>query len=200
MSNYPQVDPVVFRQLTDLSMSKSFLVPEFLLWYWFKSANHPVFSLKIKELPDPVTCEIGIADYVAFVSPHSLQLAETVLKGPVPASSQIAHESLAEGRLIKKMRICIQIQEIGEYLATISAKSLTPSGIKLPVSAHALWSDQKPEDINPQLLSIFLDVYEYLQTEFMEKRLTPEWKNSILPDIDIWIKSKAQKNNQTMVH
>ena len=157
-----------------------FLGVEFLTWIWYQEElNEGLFDLggELGEI------EVWFEDKLTMGS-TALDEQQDVFKGGRPSTSPEARSALKLGKLAQNARLRL-VQGEQEWQFTLKADPLSLSGIKLP---EVLAKDPNAHFFERMFLLEHLDrLFKALYKLFLEVRLTPEWTQVILPEIQTWV-------------
>ena len=196
------------ESLNKLSMTKSFLGREFLTWLWFKSETlqQPIRleSNHLSKEKKNLMIEFWIDDRI-FFQPYNKLGHDNILRGGNPSRSDEATASLANGRVIKEIKIGIKIEEHGDYTAILNAEDLHPKSLQVPQN-HASTSDEDSTDDFDILLKrlqdteVFLEALDGLFSLFIVERSSKSWEGSQIAKMKKWVSHKKTPRNQQITH
>ena len=157
-----------------------FLGIEFLTWLWYQEElNDGLFKLG-GEIGD---IEVWFEDKLTMGS-TALDEQQDVFKGGRPSTSPEARSALKLGKMAQSARIRI-IHGEQEWELTLKAEPLCMSAIKLP---EVLAKETHAHFFERMFLLEHLDrLFKTLYQSFLELRLSAEWTQTILPNLQTWV-------------
>jgi len=194
----PSVDK---EELQRILSSKTFLGAEYLIWLWYRietGAESLINDCKGSDVTSHIN-DIWIDDKIVFESSSGASRSST-LRGGLPSKSTEAQVCLAAGKRIRELKLGINIDPFGDFVATVRSDNLAPSGIRLPKpqvqttpeeSADSPITESAIERV--ELLQHFFKVSESIVTTFIADRLSDEWDQTIAPRIKAWKEDRASQ-------
>ena len=170
--------------IIDLINRTSFLGPEVLTWLWYRSElQSGVFEGGGEVGP----FELWFDDRLTVAAP-TVNAQENLFKGGHPASSLEARTALRLGKMADeaKLRIVRASQDWGFVLRA----DLTTASVKLPAVLS-----RDDDDLFYERMALIeqLDVMlKALLRQFLVLRTSPEWEQSELPSLRIWVETGGE--------
>ena len=185
---------VIQKKLIELNQNKLFINKDYLLWLWFIAENHKSIScLKTKDSKG-LKINIWIDNKIVFYDSLG-QGHESHLKGGTPSHSLESTIALKNGKVIKEIRLGIQIDGVGEYTFSLQMNNLNPKNIILPShSSNTENSEQDLIDLRLYQIEILYQILDEVFSQFLKERSSSNWKEKFLL-IKAWISSRH--NNKT---
>lgn len=198
MSN-PQVDLQHIENLTTLSRAKGFLGREFLTWLWYtaetKKDRLTIFGPQSSQKYE---LDLWIDDRLLLESSSGLS-HENLLKGGDPSHSEEAAAALQSGKMVRELKLGVNITGLGDFHGIFSCDNLTPRGLKLPdAEADDTGKKELPLARRLALTEHFLEAMDGLFALFLESRTADEWSSKDLPKLKQWIKSRGESSKPTL--
>lgn len=166
--------------LSDRIKRVEFLGAEFITWLWFCEATRGgVFDLG-GELGQ---IEVAFDDRLTMSS-TALDEQEDSFKGGRPTMSIEAQVALRLGKLARQAKVSITQGE-QEWQIVLKSAPLMMSAIKLPEITAQGGAAQFYERMF--LLEHLDKLYRGLYLRFLEERLSPQWSEAILGEIQRWV-------------
>jgi hypothetical protein len=185
------------NKLADISKAKDFLGAEFLTWLWhqtesegknieFTDSNRRTFS-----------GHMWVDDRVSLESPTSLVHHQT-LRGGEPSRSAEAAAALESGKIVKELKVGIEIFDVGEFIATLDAATLSPRSLNLPVLIDDAVTENRNNAVEARIeqVELYLDLIDHLFKKFLESRIENNWETHQVNDIRTWIKERSKNTHQ----
>ena len=157
-----------------------FLGVEFLTWLWYQEElNEGIFQLggELGEI------EVWFEDKLTMGS-TAIDEQQDVFKGGRPSTSPEARSALKLGKMAQNARLRI-VQGEQEWQLTLKAEPLSMSAIKLP---EVLAKEPHAHFFERMFLLEHLDrLFKALFQSFLELRLSSEWTQKTLIDLQTWV-------------
>ena len=157
-----------------------FLGIEFLTWLWYQEeSNDGLFQLggELGEI------EVWFEDKLTMGS-TAIDEQQDVFKGGRPSTSPEARSALKLGKMAQSARLRI-IQGEQEWQLTLKAEPLCMSAIKLP---EVLAKEPNAHFFERMFLLEHIDrLFKALYQSFLEIRLSSEWTQTVLRDLQTWV-------------
>ena len=170
--------------------STQFLGSEFLTWLWYQEElNEGQFQLE-GELG---AIELFFEDKLTMGSTE-IDEQQDSFKGGKPTRSLEARSALKLGKMAISAKVRV-IQGDQEWQCTIKAEPLMMSGIKLP---EILTKDPQSQFFERMFLLEHLDrIYRNLYKQFLQIRLSKNWKDEYLLEIQDWVAGRQELEDVT---
>lgn len=192
--------------LTNVAKAKTFLGREFLTWLWFTAETRR----EPKTLPHPrlgttLTYDLWIDDRMVLeaVARMAALSHQSVMKGGDPSHSREAAAALAAGKIVRELKIGLNIRGLGEFSAVLASDDLSPRALKLPNSkgsAAQSEGESLPLAVRIQHMEIFLAALDQLFALFLESRTSERWEEGELLEIRQWIKARQSEQESGTLH
>jgi hypothetical protein len=172
-------------QLGALAKAKRFLAREFLVWIWHQAEND--------DAPASFACPLtGQQRKFRFWIDDRLTLEATSgrvhlhqMRGGAPAQTPEAAAGILSGQTIRDLRIGFDVNGLGEFACTLSARDLSPRSVQLPVQADAgdvamqTSGNAEPVGLRLDLTATFLAMMDALFAGFMQQRMEDSWPGQV---------------------
>lgn len=146
-----------------------FLGEEFLTWLWFRwEVDGGEFTLSGGRV-------VGVAldDFLAFAAPNEDATEQTLRRG-LPTRTAEARTALRQGSRLRKARLLIA-EGSRQWSATLDARTLSLTGVKLPEDAEECESDaDRTADRAANWLAVH-EIVQALYASFLRERLRPDY-------------------------
>lgn len=196
-------NPEMIANLLTMSKAKGFLGREFLTWLWYHSEISDEMDVISKDGVS-IPCRIWIDDRIVMES-SSAKAHIYSLRGGDPSQSIETAAALQSGKLVKQLKIGMDINEIGEFTAVLNADDLTPRSLALPPVPElqgATSEDQEqkssPLGIRVEQTEAFLKVLDGLFSQFLDERIQPKWETEGVEKIRAWIKNRSASEGEIL--
>lgn len=192
-------------KLRQLGKSKGFLGKEFLTWLWYQ-VETTGGSIAVtpnssgESVSDPVQIELWIDDRVTLEAAIGHVHTQT-LKGGDPSQSAEASTALRAGKVVKEMKLGMNIPGIGEITCVLGADELAPRSLQLPQPADDLHQDEGFSLLSFRLLACeqFCETLDGLFALFLESRLDQGEYLKVRQDMKQWVQERSTRE-QTLLH
>lgn len=192
-------------KLRQLGKSKGFLGKEFLTWLWYQ-VETTGGSIAVtpnssgESVSDPVQIELWIDDRVTLEAAIGHVHTQT-LKGGDPSQSAEASTALRAGKVVKEMKLGMNIPGIGEITCVLGADELAPRSLQLPQPADDLHQDEGFSLLSFRLLACeqFCEILDGLFALFLESRLDQGEYLKVRQDMKQWVQERSTRE-QTLLH
>ncbi len=183
------------EKLVHLSKAKSFLGSEFLTWLWHLSeTNSNQLFVKDSE-GQSHEASIWVDDRVSLESTTSIAHSQT-LRGGEPSKSAEAAAALESGKSVKELKLGLSIMDVGDFIATLDATSLSPRSLTLPVLLDDKITEDRASSVEARLeqTQLYLDAIDDLFATFLEQRVESKWESEKVSDLREWIKERSNNS------
>ena len=195
------------EKLNKLSKTKAFLGREFLTWLWFKSETSKELlriNRQKSSLPD-LLVDFWIDDRM-FLQPFDKQGHDNILRGGDPSRSEEASASLASGKVVKELKLGMNIQNYGDFTAVLNAEDLNPKSLQLPQTPSAEAHHEDDDLLSHEILlkriidtEIFVEALDGLFAAFLHERTRETWKKNELKLMKNWISGRQRTNKSKRI-
>ena len=194
---------VVEDKLRQLGKSKGFLGREFLTWLWYQaetSGGSIAVASVGSESNDFTQVDIWVDDRVTLEASIGHVHTQT-LKGGDPSQSAEASTALRFGKVVKEMKLGMNIPGIGESTCVLSADELSPRSLQLPQPADELHQEEGFSLLSFRLLACeqFCAILDGLFALFLESRLDQDEYLKVRQDMKQWVQDRSNRE-QTLLH
>lgn len=195
-------------KLRQLGKSKGFLGKEFLTWLWYQ-AETTGGSISVTPsnsgggggaASEPVQIELWVDDRVTLEAAIGHVHTQT-LKGGDPSQSAEASTALRAGKVVKEMKLGMNVPGIGEITCVLGADELAPRSLQLPQPADELHQDEGFSLLSFRLLACeqFCAILDGLFALFLESRLDQGEYLKVRQDMKQWVQARSTRE-QTLLH
>ena len=190
------------ERLGAIPLAKPFLGREYLTWLWYvtETTDQPVQLGGDSRGGRPWTTGLWVDDRILLQS-WDLKGHENLLRGGDPSQSMEAAASLCSGKVVRELRLGMNVSGVGDYACTLRADTLTPTGLRLPDDSSGDGAPGKGADetrglqngdeawLNARLgyCDIFLDITDSLFSWFIRERCSATWEETGLRSLQSWI-------------
>ena len=165
-----------------------FLGYEFLTWLWFVMENDP----SLLAAPDQGVNAVNISHRMVLENPTMDRIERITAKGD-PANFDTGMLSLQQGALITEMGMVFK-GDGHEWRFTLKGENLSVSNLKTPPTAPIETSEDVESAVleKAYLLDQVMTAVDRMFQTFVKQRLSVDWPNRIVPEINRWIESFRQ--------
>lgn len=192
MEEQAQVTNKQLETITRLTETKGFVGKEFLTWLWFfaETGNQ---ALHIEEDKRSLAFNFWIDDRL-ILQPADGSTHVHMMRGGNPSYSHEAATALFSGKIVKELKIGLQIDSVGEYTAVLSHQDLNPRSLQLPVVDFEIAEEGSSAVLmRVEQTQLFLKALDALFEEFMSRRLKKEWEQVDLKRMQEWASARLEK-------
>ncbi len=160
-----------------------FLGYEFLTWLWFMMEND--FEGLSKLYEELSSFEMG--NRLVLENRHTGAVEVVTIKGD-DAGLEEAQLALKKGAMVSEINLSFNIGE-QKWRYTIKGESLNISTMKVPETGPMETEDDMEGGILEKiyLYEKGIELMEKLYNGFIKTRISPDWKNKVLPNIRKWM-------------
>jgi recombination associated protein RdgC len=173
------------------TLEKNFIGREFLTWLWYFTENDEGrFEVELgqgKGKGKNHPAQVWLDDRIVL-SAKTGRSHEHIIRGGVPSTSDEAAVSLKTGKSVKELKIALEVNGIGPFVATLTGDDLTPRGLKLPEPDKNI--DATPIEQRIEYLATFTKGLETLFAKFMDERTDKLWETNRINSIRTWIQTR----------
>jgi hypothetical protein len=183
------------ESLTTIAHTKAFLGREFLTWLWYLAESQGKITLRSQHFDQEFSIDLWTDDKLVLESPAGTA-HESVFKGGDPGKSMEAAISLKSGKTAKELKLGMNIDGVGDFIATLNCQDLNPRGLLLPPEDEQA---SKEADGESRLLErlyhtdVFLEIVDLLFARFLKNRSMANWGQKGLKDLREWIEKKSDR-------
>ncbi|MFK7873353.1 MAG: hypothetical protein AB8C84_09320 [Oligoflexales bacterium] len=169
--------------LAQVADAKNYLGNEFLAWLWYSAeksqCEYPMGS-------GQKTVRFWVDDRLLMESSRYKGHTQ-LLTGGVPSKSREAAVALANGRIVKEMRLGLHVKSVGDFSVLLKGETLEPASLRLPALPE---QEENELDSRMALVEVFSQALDILFSEFMKVRVSHSWVESVLPQMRDWIQTR----------
>lgn len=192
--------------LANVSKAKTFLGREFLTWLWFTSESARGWrTLTHPRRVTKVEFDLWIDDRMVLEAQSRVPALahQSVMKGGDPSHSREAAAALAVGKIVRELKLGLNIKGVGEFFAVLGSEDLSPRSLKLPMPTNDQGDAQKtaqPLGVRLQHLDLFVVILDHLFATFLSERTSDHWESKTLQDIRDWVQSRQRNEESGRLH
>lgn len=182
-------------ELHKISITKSYIGREFLIWLWKYCEDH---SSSVKFIPvgqtDPIKISFWVDDKIVFDS-GSATAHQHTMRGGDPSKSPEAAVALFTGKTVKELRLGMHVFGLGDFFVSLNASDLAPRGVRLPATDHqGDHEDRSPQTVNGRIrqTSLLISILDTLFSKFIAARTANKWQSKVYPEIKEWMRAKTR--------
>ena len=164
--------------------AKSYLGHEFLMWVWYQS-EHGDREVKFGKY----TMRFWIDDRLLLENTRFRGQTHLYVGG-LPSKSQEVALGLADGRLVKELRIGAHIEGLGDFSTILKGEKLEPQMLRLPIVPPG---ETDSLERRMEQMEVFSDGLDALFENFMSQRVASDWDEKILLQIRNWVANRCEE-------
>lgn len=183
-----------FEKIQHLGELKSFLGREFLTWLWYRSENGGEIQFFSFNDQKTYKASFWIDDYLNLES-FDKKGHNNYFKGGNPSKSVEATTSLQNGKIVKKLKMGVFVDEVGEFSVSLNDDSSSIYNLVLPPIDPA--STEEIDDLSivfhrVELTELFMNCFHKIYDEFlMERQPQKKWEEEFLPNLKNWVEKRS---------
>lgn len=167
------------HKMNQLAITKSFLSKEFLTWLWYQSETHPDgMKLKVGAV------QFWVDDKVILESPQTTAHIHTI-RGGTPSQSAEAATALKSGKLVRELKLGLNIHDVGEFGAILDCRDVSPRALRLPATYQGEATYEL--SVRLELTRTFFAVLDELYALFMKDRTDAQWESRGMEKLKTWV-------------
>ena len=200
MAKLQAADLTHLDNLTKMARAKTFLGREFLTWLWRKAEiDGDQLQLRSGEDQPLRNVRMWVDDRIVLEDLAGVGHVYT-MKGGSPSQSPEAAAALAAGKTVLELKLGLEVDGVGIFLASLRGDQLAPRTLQLPpLDDHEDLSAEDTLDRRLALMDEFVGMMDDLFSKYMEERTSKSWSASGAQHIKDWIKDRGEIL-QSLVH